>query len=845
MRYPLIAPLAAFASGIVAAQYAKFSFLELSTSTLLLLGLALLGLFTGALRAGLGACLTGFAFAGALLASLPPPADPDRIDTVIARERMDLQDPVRIQGWVRIPPTVRSDRDQFVLTAESIGAGVPARGGVRIAVIRRPGEAPVELHYGDRIRFFSRLRGLRNFENPGGFDRVSFLLRQDIQMTGTVRAGVPIERLPDRGGSRLLALIWRGREWAERRLDRLLGADTANCGVVKAMVLGDEAYLDRPLGVSFQKTGTYHALVVAGLHVGALAWFFLFLFRVLGIPRGWGSLATIGLLIAFVLLCGSRLPTVRAASMAGAYLAAQAFYRQRRARNVIAGTAFALLLFDPAGLFDVSFQLSFLSVGVIAALAMPILAQTLEPYRLALPDLPNRDRDIHLPPKAAQTRIEWRMAAARLPLPPRLAMAVVCKVVAALVGIGELIVVSASIQVGLALPMAVYFHRISWSGISANLFVVPLIGLIVPLGFVAIVTGWTCMGQALAALVSAMIAIVGWHARWTWLEARVPAPPSWFACIAAAALIAFACVAGRKWTAQLIAGLVLLGAVAGLAVHPFAPRLDRGKFEITALDVGQGDALFLALPQGQAMLVDGGGIAAFGNPGSRMPDIGEEVVSPYLWSRSIRALEVIAVSHAHYDHIGGLPALLENFRVRELWIGTNPPSAEFDRLLEIAARRNVRLVHLSQGEVRRVGGVSFELLSPPLDYMPRNKPSNDDSMVLLARYGERSFLLTGDIEQKSERRLAADGLLGHADVLKAPHHGSKTSSSDSFLARVTPWFAIVSAGADNPYGHPHRDVLSRFAGRRIGVFRTDQHGSITMATDGRRLSVSTHRWDGR
>src|SRR5712692_5826582 len=192
MKLPLLAPLAAFAAGIVVAQHAAFSFRELSISILLLAALAVLGLARGATRAGAVASLTGFLFAGALLTSLPAPADPNRITSVIDREGLDRRDPARLTGWVSTPPTVRLDRDQFVLSVEAIGDKLPARGGIRISVLRRPGEPPIEVHYGDHIEFLARLHRLHNFQNPGGFDRTAFLARQDIYMTASVRAGVPI-----------------------------------------------------------------------------------------------------------------------------------------------------------------------------------------------------------------------------------------------------------------------------------------------------------------------------------------------------------------------------------------------------------------------------------------------------------------------------------------------------------------------------------------------------------------------------------------------------------------------------------------------------------------------------
>jgi competence protein ComEC len=478
-------------------------------------------------------------------------------------------------------------------------------------------------------------------------------------------------------------------------------------------------------------------------------------------------------------------------------------------------------------------------------------------------DLPNRDRDLHLPPKIAQVRIALRMAAAHLPLKPRISIAIVCGVLRPLVGITELVVVSAAIQIGMALPMAFWFHRVSWTGIAANLFVVPLIGLIVPLGFFTILTGWPLLARALATMIALMVRTVEWHARWTALEFRVPAPSVWLTLLLAFTLGALAWLLEKRRSSILNAPsrnvpsppiawpvrlglvsvfLILAFALTALVRQPIAPRLEPGKLEVTALDVSQGEALFLGLPQGQTMLVDAGGLATFASTTAQMPDIGEEVVSPYLWSRAIRSIDVVVISHAHYDHIGGMQALLENFSVRELWVGKNPASPEYDRLLETAHSHGTRIVRLAAGDIRPLGGVSFQVLSPRSDYVPRSRPSNDDSVVLLANFGERSFLLTGDIERKSELRLAADRLLSHADLLKVPHHGSKTSSSELLLGQVRPWFALISAGADNPYGHPNADVLARLAESHATVFRTDRDGAITIQTDGHRLLVSTYEW---
>jgi len=215
------------------------------------------------------------------------------------------------------------------------------------------------------------------------------------------------------------------------------------------------------------------------------------------------------------------------------------------------------------------------------------------------------------------------------------------------------------------------------------------------------------------------------------------------------------------------------------------------------------------------------------------------VVSPYLWSRSIRSLDVVALSHAHDDHIGGLPAVLENFHVKELWTGATADSPAWDALRRKAMELGVRISPLTQGCQFDFGGARFDVLAPAADYVAASMPRNNDSLVLRLTYGQRSVILSGDVERQVESELVAANLVRHADVLKVAHHGSKTSTTEPFLDAVHPAFAVISAGFENLYGHPNADVLDRLRAAKIEVFRTDQMGAITIRTDGRRFQVET------
>jgi competence protein ComEC len=391
--------------------------------------------------------------------------------------------------------------------------------------------------------------------------------------------------------------------------------------------------------------------------------------------------------------------------------------------------------------------------------------------------------------------------------------------------------------------MVVYFHRIGFSGVSANTIVVPLMCAVIPVGFIAIFTGWAWVAKVAGWLLAASHAAVDWHMHVepNW---RIPDPPLWLGIAIGAGLIAAALAsrAGRLWFTA--AGGVLAVLLALLLGHPFAPEIARNTLEMTVVDVGQGDSILLTFPDGKLMLVDGGGIPTFGRRAPAQMDIGEDVVSPYLWDRLIGRINVMVCTHAHADHIGGLPALLENFHAGELWTGANSENPAWCALRERARKDGVRIVPLHRGQRFRYGGAELEVLAPAVDYVAKETPHNNDSLAFRVTFGRHSFLLSGDIERQVEAELVAEGLLRKTDVLKVPHHGSKTSSTAAFLNLLRPAFAVMSAGFENSYGHPHPDVLQRYEERQTCVLRTDLDGLVTVRSDGRRLEMDMARWSG-
>jgi competence protein ComEC len=366
------------------------------------------------------------------------------------------------------------------------------------------------------------------------------------------------------------------------------------------------------------------------------------------------------------------------------------------------------------------------------------------------------------------------------------------------------------------------------------------------------------MAKALGFCTTLLLATVDWFSRIPRVAYRIPEPPAWLVAAFIAALILLASAARAaaarrrnrmarrqlappigpvEWgSAAVLAALTLL-----VASYPFAPNLARGKLEVNVLDVGQGDSIFAAFPGGRTLLIDGGGLAGSEWIGGQRsgPDVGEEVVSPYLWSRGLKRLDVVALTHAHHDHLDGLHSVLDNFRVGELWIGRDEETRAFQNLLAEARSHGVTIVHQTEGARFDWQGVRGEVLWPP-DPGPVEEASNDDSLVLRLSDGGVRLLLAGDIQQHVEEKLARDRAPLTADFLKVPHHGSKTSSTEAFLAAVAPRVAVISVGETNSFGHPSENVVERYEHAGVRLLRTDRDGAVTALTDGQNLSVHAY-----
>jgi competence protein ComEC len=511
----------------------------------------------------------------------------------------------------------------------------------------------------------------------------------------------------------------------------------------------------------------------------------------------------------------------------------------------------------PLAVRDSSFQLTFLAIGCIAGLAAPWLEKTVQPYVKALCGWRDVTRDAAQEPRAAQFRIDLRATARWISsrVPTRLenpAGEALARGIAFSLRVWELLVITLVLQIGMLPLMARDFHRVTLSAPLVNLVAVPITGIVVPVGFLTIGSGLLlpALGKLLAAPLAwvtiLLLHVVGWFAqvpRWSY---RIPGPPSWLVAVflLAALLLAVTARIPNFWRgAERGVAVVMELSALTIVIFPFAPRRSDGNLELTVLDVGQGDSLFVVTPHGKTMLIDGGG--SFGGfPGHEEhngPDPGEDAVSPYLWSRGFQRLDVVALTHAHQDHIGGLTAILENFRVGKLLIGREVESAALANLEKLARKKKIAIVHEIRGNAFSWDGVETQFLWPeiaPEEVGP--SPKNNDSLVLRLKFGDRTVMLPGDAEKQAEKEILEENnetILG-ADVLKVGHHGSKNSTTPEFLAAAHPRVAVISVGEDNSYGHPNPELLERLESAGLRILRTDRDGAVHVLTDGKRLEIS-------
>ena len=677
-----------------------------------------------------------------------------------------------LRGELVSMPRRQEDRARYVLADAS-------RGRVEVT----SPDLPVPLAPGDEILVSVEVRQPRGPRNPGGRDGSFAMAAHGVSAQAWTRAP-PARSAPPPALSAVAAARITFAEVATRALP------PAEAALVRAIGAGDEAQIDPATRERFARSGLAHVLSVSGLHLAVVAfgaWRTIqaLLLRLPALAsrfdvRPAAAAACLPATALYAVATGATVPVLRSAVAAGLVFGSVLLGRATDAATALAIAALGLLAIDPGSLVDVSFQLSFASVAGLVTLARP--------FRDALPVRPDRS--------------SWRGRAVEALL--------------------QAVCASAAATVATAPLLAMHFRSLSTVAVASNAVALPVASALTVLAALAYLA---------SAAVPPLAPVVLWACRplaTAFLRVNDAFAAPAFAAVGVASpgwgLVAVSYVAGAgaflargrlRWV------LAATGCAAILLPGParLAAARERPGMEIVFLAVGQGDCTVLRLPDGSAVVVDAGG-----DPSGRY-DPGARDVLPFLRDMGVTRLAAVFVSHPHPDHLQGLPAVVAGLGARNVY-------ASHDRGDDVARAAFARMppaTTLAAGDEVLLAGVRFRVLGPPRG--DDRLVENDASLVLHVTYGETSFLLPGDVEAAGEAALLTFGV-PRSDVVKAPHHGSRTSSGRGLVTASRPRWVVFPVGAGNRYGFPHEETVARWRESGAGLLRTDD-GPVRFRSDGR------------
>lgn len=659
-------------------------------------------------------------------------------------------------------------------TSDSLATRVRGRAFVYSRALR-------DLQIGERVILRGNLQLADEARNPGAFDYRAYLRANDLSALFFCADSVPLWKQSASARFTLPRLTARAAAWIEQCIAAFSSGQER--ALLEGLLLGQIDELDPALMESFARTGFIHVLSVSGLHVGFIALMLVLAASLLRLPSRKQWLLLLPALWFYAYLTGMKPPIVRATMMASVMIWGRAHEREASLPNDLSVAALLILCMQPLQFFQLGFQLSFLAMFGLAYINNPML---------------------HLLARCKPWRaLRWAVT-----------------------------LLAASLAAQLAtLPMlVVHYGRLPLAALWGNLVVIPLSFLAVANTALACVCAplstFAMHAFGVVAELSAkiMLGFTQWlaHVPYSYVEGVYFPPLLLMFYVLVLALF----VLHR----QPIRARVLILALLVLNLHVWnearhaAPRL-----RITFFDVGQGDAALLEFPQGERLLIDTGPWLGTTNAGAR-------VLLPYFHRQGIRRLHGVVISHPHADHLGGLPALLAGLAIDTVYFGSAASDSELERhckrLMDSLLVPSKRL-QAGEGLLLASGARLAALCSEPRLPAPTNL--NEASLVLKVLYGKIALLFPGDAERSNEEHMLEHARALDTDLLKVPHHGSKTSSTEDFLRAATPSWAVVSVGRYNNFAHPHAEVITRYQNLGIALTRTDESGAVMFETEGEKL----------
>ncbi|AXF33848.1 MULTISPECIES: DNA internalization-related competence protein ComEC/Rec2 [Bacillus] len=605
---------------------------------------------------------------------------------------------------------------------------------------------------------------------PGAFDYNEYLYRQHIHWNYSVTSIQNCSE-PENFKYKVLSL----RKHTISFTNSLLPPDSA--GIVQALTVGDRFYVEDEVLTAYQKLGVVHLLAISGLHVGILTAGLFYIMIRLGITREKASILLLLFLPLYVMLTGAAPSVLRAALMSGVYLAGSLVKWRVHSATAICLSYIVLLLFNPYHLFEAGFQLSF-AVSFSLILSSSIFQQVKT-------------------------------------------------------SLGQLTIVSLIAQLG-SLPILLYhFHQFSIISVPMNMLMVPFYTFCILPGAVAGVLLLSLSASFGRLFFSWFDLLISWTNRLITNIADVdvftimiahPAPVLLFLFTVAIILLLMA-IEKRSLSQLMITGGICCTVMFLLFIYPCLSS----EGEVDMIDIGQGDSMFVGAPhQRGRVLIDTGGTLSYSSEPWREKQhpfsLGEKVLIPFLTAKGIKQLDALILTHADQDHIGEAETLLKHHKVKRLVIPKGFVSEPKDeKVLQTAREEGVTIEEVKRGDVLQIKDLQFHVLSPET---PDPASKNNSSLVLWMETGVLSWILTGDLEKEGEQEVMDVFPNIKADVLKVGHHGSKGSTGEEFIQQLQPKTAIISAGKNNRYHHPHQKVLQLLQRHSIRVLRTDQNGTI-------------------